>query len=182
MSPDMESARFAGIDKILREHSSAVRAVTEQVTELQVEQRAFLDGFAAKCENELVPTMQAVVVRLAQNGGGGLVDYVPLGGRASGRPTLTLWMSLDGEVTGIPNYDRLPFLELVAHARPMKVEVSEGDIWEKGDAWVSVGSHSRGIVGAWDLEHVTSEAVIDEVSAILARAVSGLATPPAFKG
>ena len=126
--------------------------------------------------------MQAVVVRLAQNGGGGLVDYVPLGGRASGRPTLTLWMSLDGEVTGIPNYDRLPFLELVAHARPMKVEVSEGDIWEKGDAWVSVGSHSRGIVGAWDLEHVTSEAVIDEVSAILARAVSGLATPPAFKG
>jgi hypothetical protein len=179
---DQEGERLAKIDRILSEHLGAVRAVSEQVSELQEGQRAFLDGFASKCDNELIPTMQAIVAHLVQNGGGGLVDYVPLGGRSSGRPTLTLWMSLDRDVIGIPSYDRLPYLELVAHAQPMKVEVSEGDIWEEGDAWVSVGSHSRGIAGAWDLRDVTADLVADRVAAILTRAVAGLATPPRFSG
>ncbi len=171
MSPDSTEDRLDQIDRILGERSRALRTLSEQATELHAEQKDFLDAFAAKCENEIAPAMEAVVSRLRANGGGGLVDYEPHGGRVTTAPRLTLWMSLEGEITGTPRQDRHPYLQLDADIDSKTVNVSEGDMWQGG------GSHHSGPVGLWDLKAVTPEAITDEVLSILSRAAEEPSTP-----
>ncbi len=154
------------IDLILRERSRAHRVLAEQAAELLNEQGAFLDDFTAKCENEIAPAMEAIVVRLRENGGGGLVDYQPHGGRANTAPRLTLWMSLEGEISGTPRQDRHPYFQLDADTETRQVRVSEGDMWE------GRGSHHSGPLGLWELAALTAEKVIEEVIAALRRAAS----------
>ena len=90
--------------------------------------------------------MEAVVARLRRDGGGGLVNFEPHGGRAGPEPRLTLWMSLEGEIVGAPRQDRHPYLQFDAVIERRKVRVSEGDMWRGG------GSHRSGPIGLWDLE------------------------------
>lgn len=162
MSPDP----LEEIDRILRERARAIRAMTEQVAEWQAERLAFLDAFAAKCEREIAPAMEAIVTRMRHNGGGGLVDYQPHGGRTNTAPRLTLWMSLEGEITGTPRQDRHPYVQLDADTATKKVKVSEGDMWE------GRGTHHSGPLGLWELAALTAEAVIAEVLGTLRRAAS----------
>ncbi len=166
MPPDSTNDPLGEIDLILREHSLAVRALTEEAAQLLAEQGAFLDAFTAKCENEIAPTMEAIVVRLRENGGGGLVDYQPHGGRANTAPRLTFWMSLEGEISGTPRQDRHPYLQFDADIETRKVRVSEGDMWE------GRGSHHSGPLGFWELAALTPEKVIEEVIVALRRAAS----------
>jgi hypothetical protein len=164
MTPDSTDTRLDQIDHILGERSKALRALRDQAAELHAEQSAFLSAFAAKCEKEIAPAMESIVSRLRANGGGGLVDYEPDGGRVTTTPRLTLWMSFEGEITGTPRQDRHPYFQLDADVGSEKAKISEGDMWEGG------GSHHSGPLGLWDLEAVTAERVTDEVLSILSRA------------
>jgi hypothetical protein len=154
------------VDRILNDYACALRELAERTTQLQAEQRAFLEDFAALCENEVCPVMEEVVTRLRKNGGGGFVHFQPDGGTASTTPRLTLWMSLDGEINGSPRQDRHPYFQLDADRVRRRVKVSAGDMWE------GRGSHHSGPLGLWELTALTAEAVIEEILTILRRAAS----------
>ena len=89
--------------------------------------------------------MDAVVERLRQLGGDGLVEEHP-GGEARFRsPRLALWMSLKGEIVDEPRLDRYPYLLLEADVEGRKVQVDEGDMWR------GAGGNTSRRVGAWDV-------------------------------
>jgi hypothetical protein len=166
VAPDPAHDRFEEVDRILNEHARALRDLEEQTTHLLAERRSFLESFAALCETEIAPAMEAVVARLRKNGGGGFVQYQPDGGPARTSPRLTLWMSLDGEITGTPRQDRHPYFQLDAEIETRRVKVSAGDMWE------GRGSHQSGPLGLWELTAIHAEVVVDEILAVLRRAVS----------
>jgi hypothetical protein len=159
------------IGQIVSDHASILREITERATQLEVHQRAFVEEFTKKCEADIIPAMEAILTRLRAGGGGGAVEYEPRGGISSRYPRITIWLSLEGEVRGNPSQDRVPYLQLDANPRPMKVEISEGDIWQSGPTWKDPGKHRAGFVGVWDLEELTQTAIIEEVRGILERAV-----------
>jgi hypothetical protein len=124
----------------------------------------FLDDFATACATEVRPAMDAVLERLRQSGGGGLVE-VRSGGEARFRdPRLTLWISLKGEISGEPRLDRYPYLQFEADVEKRKVQVDEGDMWR------GAGGHSSGRAGTWDVAELTRDRVIRELLAIARRA------------
>jgi hypothetical protein len=124
----------------------------------------FLDDFATVSEREMRPAMDAVLERLRQLGGGGLLEQ-HVGGEARFRsPRLTLWMSLKGEMVGEPRQDRYPYLQLEADVDRRKVQVDEGDMWR------GAGGNSSGRVATWDIADVTRERVTEELLAVARRA------------
>ncbi len=126
--------------------------------------KRFLDDFAAACEREVLPAMDAVIERLRQLGGDGLVVQ-HLGGEARfPNPRLALWMSLKGEIVGEPRLDRLPYLLLEADVEGRKVQVDEGDMWR------GAGGNTSRRVGAWEVSDLTRQRVTDELLAIARRA------------
>jgi hypothetical protein len=124
----------------------------------------FLDDFAAACETEVRPAMEAVLERLRELGGGGLVEEHPGGEARFPKPRIALWMSLKGELVGEPRLDRYPYLQLEADPEGRKVQVDEGDMWR------GAGGHSSGRVGAWDVAGLTRRRVTEELLAIARRA------------
>ena len=166
MPPDLARDPLEEIDRILDERACVLRELAERTAQAQAERRSFIDGFADRCENEVRPLMEEVVTRLRKNGGGGLVHYQPDRGPARMTPRLTLWMSLQGEISGSPRQDRHPYFQLDADIETRRVKVSTGDMWE------GRGSHHSGPVGVWELTALTAEAVIKEVLTVLRRAAS----------
>jgi hypothetical protein len=164
VATDPDDERLNAIDRILREHAEVERTMDEQAAAVLARQRAFVEAFVDRCRDELCPEMEIIVARLRQDGGDGLVAFEPHGGRAGPEPRLTLWMSIEGEITGTPRQDRHPYLQFDAVVDHQQVRVSEGDMWHGG------GTHHSGPVAMWELERLTARAVIDEVVAILARA------------
>jgi hypothetical protein len=124
----------------------------------------FLEDFAAACATEVRPAMDAVLERLRQLGGGGLVEEHPGGEARVHNPRLALWMSLKGEIVGEPRLDRYPYLQLEADVEKRKVQVDEGDMWR------GAGGHSSGRVGAWDVAELTRDRITKELLAIAGRA------------
>jgi hypothetical protein len=124
----------------------------------------FLDDFAAACTAEVRPAMTAVLDRLRQLGGGGLVEEHSGNEARFRNPCITLWMSLKGEITGEPRLDRHPYLQLEADVDRRKVQVDEGDMWRGS------GGHSSGRVAAWEVGELTRERVINELLAVARRA------------
>ncbi len=124
----------------------------------------FLDAFAAACVTEVRPAMSAVLERLRQLGGGGLVEEHSGNEARFRNPCLTLWMSLKGEIDGEPRLDRHPYLQLEADVERRKVQVDEGDMWR------GAGGHSSGRVAAWDVGELTRQRVINELLAVARRA------------
>lgn len=166
MSQDAARDRLEEIDRILRERARVLRALAERTAQLQAERGAFLEGFVVLCESEVRPVMEEVAARLRKNGGGGLVHYQPDGGPASAAPRLTLWMSLEGEISGSPRQDRHPYFQLDADVETRRVRVSAGDMWE------GRGSHHSGPLGLWELTALTAETVVEEVLGVLRSAAS----------
>jgi hypothetical protein len=128
---------------------------------LDVGQR-FSDDFASACEAHVKPAMQAVLERLQQLGGGGLIEEHPGGEARFPMPRLTLWMSLKGDM-GEPRLDRYPYLQLEADVQDRKVQVDEGDMWR------GAGGNCSGRVGAWEVTDLTIERVTEELLAIARR-------------
>jgi hypothetical protein len=124
----------------------------------------FLEDFAAACATEVRPAMEAVLERLRQLGGGGLVEEHPGGEARFHNPRLALWMSLKGEIVGEPRLDRYPYLQLEADVEKRKVQVDEGDMWR------GAGGHSSGRVGAWDVAELTGDRITKELLAVAGRA------------
>jgi hypothetical protein len=112
---------------------------------------SFLEEFAAVCEREIRPAMEAVLERLRQNGGGGLIQERSGGEGQSATPRLTLWMSLDGEIAGSPRQDRHPYLQLDPNQAERQVQVWEGDMWH--------GAGSTARVAPWHRSEITKDSV-----------------------
>jgi hypothetical protein len=126
--------------------------------------QAFFDAFHEVCSTEVRPAMQAVLDRLAQEGGGGLIEEHPGGEARVSTPRLTLWMSLQGTIEGAPRLDRNPYLQVDADVTDRVIRLTEGDSWRGGGA-----GHS-GPAGTWKPADVTRELVTRELLGIIGRA------------
>ncbi len=73
------------------DHESA-----ELATERAELAQNFLDDFAKACENEVRPAMLAVLQRLQELDGDGLIEEHPGGEPRFHKPRIALWMSLKG--------------------------------------------------------------------------------------
>jgi hypothetical protein len=124
----------------------------------------FLENFATACETEVKPAMKAVLERLSQLGGGGLIEEHPGGEARFRNPRLGLWMSLKGEIVGEPHLDRYPYLQLEADIEALKVQVDEGDMWR------GAGGNRTGRAGTWELADLTRRRVTEELLAVAQRA------------
>jgi hypothetical protein len=125
--------------------------------------QAFFDEFRAVCQAEVRPAMQAVLDRLRQEGGDGLIEEHPGGEPRVSTPRLTLWMSLQGPIDNVPRQDRNPYLQLDADVVGRVIRVSEGDSWR------GRGAGHSGSVGTWKPTDVTRALVVQELAEIVRR-------------
>jgi hypothetical protein len=111
-------------------------------------------------ERVLKPTLEAVIQRLRRDGGDGILRERRSDGVHG--PRLTLWMSLEGEISAEPHQDRNPFLQLDADVAHRRVTVWEGDMWQK-----------QGVsqqTAPWRLSEISPAGVTERVVGILGRA------------
>jgi hypothetical protein len=167
----VEVATLAGDNDPLAALGPLVAAVAEsdrRSSELTADRREagrkFLEDFATACETEVKPAMKAVLERLSQLGGGGLIEEHPGGEARFRNPRLGLWMSLKGEIVGEPHLDRYPYLQLEADVEALKVQVDEGDMWR------GAGGNRTGRAATWDLADLTRRRVTEELLAVAQRA------------
>jgi hypothetical protein len=106
------------------------------------------------------PAMEQLVQRLRKDGGGGLIWEG--GSRTMYRPRLVLWMSLDGEIIGEPRQDLNPYLQLDADVAHRRIDVWEGDMWQKQGTSRSTAP--------WQLIDISTKSVTERAVAILERA------------
>ena len=135
----------------------------ESAAQLLEGRQAFFDEFREVCATQVRPIMQAVLDRLRQEGGDGLIEEHPGGEPRVSTPRLTLWMSLQGPIDGAPRQDRNPYLQLDADAAARVIRLTEGDSWRGGGA-----GHS-GFAGTWNPGHVTRDLVVQELLEIVRR-------------
>jgi hypothetical protein len=127
--------------------------------------RKFLDDFAETCAQEIRPAMNAVLKRLQQLGGDGLIEEHPGGEARFEKPRITLWMSLKDKIVGQPRLDRHPYLLFQADVESQKVKVDEGDMWR------GAGGNFSGRVGVWEITELTHDRVTKELLSIARRAL-----------
>ncbi len=136
----------------------------------------FLDEFAQACVDEVRPAMSAVLQRLQQLGGDGLIEEHPGGEARFQKPRIALWMSLKDRIAGEPRLDRYPYLLLEADAESRTIQVDEGNMWR------GAGGNFSGRVGAWELKELTHDRIAKELVAVCSQAVgSTLQTPTSAK-
>jgi hypothetical protein len=126
--------------------------------------RKFLDDFAKACVQEVRPAMSAVLRRLQQLGGDGLIEEHPGGEARFQKPRIALWMSLKDKVVGEPRLDRHPYLLFEADVGSLKVHVDAGEMWR------GAGGNFSGRVGVWEVSELTHERVTKELLSIAHRA------------
>jgi len=164
--PDQSSSQpqsadpLVEIDHLLNRRSSRVREMAEQSASARAEGEAFLRQFDEISRRVIKPTMEAVISRLRKDGGDGSIAERGLD--ASQNPRVILWMSLQGEISSEPHQDRNPFLQLDADTAHRRVDVWEGDMWEKQGA-------SRAMA-PWELVEISPESLTKRIIGILARA------------
>jgi hypothetical protein len=141
------------VDEILNERRARIREAQAQTERTQSIEQEFLRQFHDLCDREVAPAMQAVLDRLRHDGGGGLIQTHPGGEPRFSKPSVTLWMSLEGEIIGSPREDRDPYFRIDADPAHLHVEVRQGDMWEGG------GTHSSGPVETWRIEDTTFDRV-----------------------
>ena len=152
----------AVIDEILDHWAGRERKWAEERLETKTARERFLQDFKEISQNTIKPAMEAVVQRLEKDGGGGIVWDGE--SRTTHRPRLILWMSLEGEITGTPRQDRNPYLQLDANVIYRRIDVWEGDMWEK------LGT-SRA-TSPWELSQISSESITERIMGILEQAAS----------
>jgi hypothetical protein len=134
-------------------------------------ERKFLDDFAKACMQEIRPAMSAVLIRLQQLGGDGIIEEHPGGEARFRKPRITLWMSLKDKIVGEPRLDRHPYLLFEADFESQRVQVDEGDMWR------GAGGNFSGSVGVWDLTQLTHDRVTKELLSIAHRAAGERLSP-----
>lgn len=155
-----------GFDDILAEVADRDREEVQHEDEVHREVVAYLDAFHEVCRTQARPAMEIVLQRLTTGGGGGDIEEHPGGEPRYQHPSLVLWMSLEGPITGEPRPDRDPYLQLEANVPGRNIQVWEGDMWR------GAGGKRSGPVGTWELSDVTREGVVGELLAIARRAAT----------
>lgn len=158
-----DSSLLAEIGSILgilnrQDHESEAAA-----SRLLAARQEFFEQFQTICRTEIRPAMEAVLEELRQAGGGGLIEEHPGGEPRVSTPRLTLWMSLQGPITGTPRPDRHPYLQVDADVSNEAIRLTEGDMWHGGGA-----GHS-GSAGTWQIADVTRAVVVQELLDIVRR-------------
>jgi len=121
---------LAAIDDIMRKRQEDERRAAKNSARLVSERSEFASEFTAACDTDIRPSMEAVLVRLWMDGGGGLILEQSQDATRNHAHRLTLWMSLSGEITGTPLKDRHPYLQLEAEPDKKRVRISAGDMWQ----------------------------------------------------
>jgi hypothetical protein len=166
VSPDSESPPAKGkddlveVDEALGLWSRREREFAQQQAGEQADRDRFLADFADISERVLRPTLEAVIQRLRRDGGDGILQE--RGSDGVHGPRLTLWMSLEGEISAEPRQDRNPFLQLDADVAHRRVDVWEGDMWQRQGL-------SRE-TPPWRLSEISPAGVTERVVGILGRA------------
>ncbi|MGD0945776.1 MAG: hypothetical protein ABR972_16130 [Acidimicrobiales bacterium] len=158
-----EEDPLAEIDRLIQKRRDDEQRSADQMAQLATDRSEFSTEFETVFEEQVRPSMEAIIDRLRRNGGDGVIVERPEDGRLKHNHLFTLWMSLDGEITGAPREDRLPYLQLEADVDKRLVTVSEGDMWE------GHGGNRSGRVGEWKLSEITATLVTQEALAILRR-------------
>ena len=146
------------------------RESAELATERAELAQKFSDEFAKVCENEVRPAMLAVLQRLQQLGGDGLIEEHPGGEPRFQKPRIALWMSLKDQIAEEPRLDRYPYLLLEADVESRTIQVDEGNMWR------GAGGNFSGRVGAWELTELTHERIAKELVAGCSQAVWSTST------
>jgi hypothetical protein len=164
---DRAESSVKEVDEILEEWSGREREQVEKRAEVEAEREQFFRDFAQISQNTIKPAMEAILHRLEQDGGGGLIWEGDL--PRTRRPRLILWMSLKGAISGTPRQDHTPYLQLDANVANRRVDVWEGDMWENQGT-------SRATL-PWKLSEISPEKVTERIVGILERAASHNKTP-----
>ncbi len=156
---------LAAIDEIVASESEAERYEVEEDERVASMRSEFSAAFTRHFEGEVRPAMDAIIERLRNDGGGGVIIESDLFDHR-----FTLWMSFDGEIEGLPSAGRHPYLQLDAEVKEQRVRVSEGDNWR--------GRHGiSGKVTDWTLDEMDAAHIDREVIEILRRATVGRVGP-----
>ncbi len=151
------------IESILAALNRRDQESVESASRLLEARQDFLDEFHTVCSTEVRPAMEVVLDRLRKYGGDGLIEEHPGGEARISTPRLTLWMSLQGEISGAPRLDRHPYLQLDTDVDNRMIRLTEGDNWQ------GRGANHSGSAGSWKPADVTRELVIAELLAIVRR-------------
>ena len=155
---------LAEIDQIMRTRRDEDRESADRAAHLLAERSEFSEEFVRVCEVQVRPAMEAVIERLRQNGGGGVIEERAEDLARNQAHRLTLWMSFKGEIVGTPRPDRNPYLQLDATVTKRVVTVSEGDMWQ------GHGGGRSGRTGEWQLSEITAALVTETILEIIRRA------------
>ena len=161
---------LAALGPILAAVAQWDRESAELANERAEVAQKFLDEFAMRCVNEVRPAMRAVLQRLQQLGGDGLIEEHPGGEARFQKPRIALWMSLKDQIPREPRLDRYPYLLLEADVSSRTVQVDEGNMWR------GAGGNFSGRVGTWQLTELTHERIANELVAICSQAVGSAST------
>jgi hypothetical protein len=156
---------LAALGPILATVAEGDRESADLATERAELARNFVDEFAKACADEVRPAMRAVLQRLQQLGGDGLIEEHPGGEARFQKPRIALWMSLKDQIAGEPRLDRYPYLLLEADVSSRTIQVDEGNMWR------GAGGNFSGRVGAWEVSKLTYERITKELVAICGQAV-----------
>lgn len=155
---------LAEIDQLMRARRDEDRESADRAAQVLADRSEFSDEFVRVCDVQVRPAMEAVIERLRNNGGGGVIEerHEDLARNQAHR--LTLWMSFSGEIVGTPRPDRHPYLQLDATVAKRAVTVSEGDMWQ------GRGGGRSGKAGEWQLSEITTALVTETILEIIRRA------------
>jgi hypothetical protein len=150
------------IDEIVDRWSDLRHEAAEREAQAEVERKQFLQAFQDITRAVVRPAMEMAIERLRRDGGGGFIEQHEVD--ILHKPRVTLWMSMEGEISGSPRQDLNPFLQLDADAIHRRIDVWEGDMVDK--------SGSSAAAAPWDLSEVSSDGVIERIIGILRRAAT----------
>jgi hypothetical protein len=148
------------IDQLVSHWSDLRQESVEKQAKAKAERDQFLKEFQDLTQAVIRPTMEAAVARLQRDGGDGMIEERQED--VFHRERLTLWMSLQGQIAGSPRQDLNPYLQLGVDAGNLRIDVWEGDMWER--------QGSSRATTPWHLHEVTPETVTKRILDILRRA------------
>jgi hypothetical protein len=152
----------AAIDHIVGHWTELRHEKSTKEARVEAEREQFLEDFRKLDESIIQPAMEATLKELRKDGGGGRIDVRQED--LMHRPRVTLWMSLEGEIGGVPHQDKNPYLQLDADVAHRQVAVWEGDMWMKEGV-------SRD-TAPFKMDEVTTESVTERILGILQRAAT----------
>jgi hypothetical protein len=155
-----EAVGLEEIDQVLKSWSDQRQAFAARQAEIEATRLLFVRQAAEIADHVIRPAMEAALARLARDGGGGRIEERP--GDDTHSLRLILWMSLEGDIAGAPRQDLNPYLQLDIDVATRRIDVWEGDVWEK--------QGSSRATSPWQLSEITAESVTHRVIDILRRA------------